>query len=248
VFTERFLRGRAGVHLDRGERATLEGAISEVCTFDARTTIVHAGDPLSHSNLLVEGFMCRYLDDREGQRQLVAIHVPGDFVDLHAYPLKILDHDVATLTAATLAIVPHRTLDILVETMPALSRKLWFSTLLDAAMHRAWIFRLGRLDAVGRVAHFLSETNVRLQSAGLSDGRRFALGLTQTDISEVCGITNVHTNRVLRQLREDGLCVFRSALVEIQDVPGLARRGQFDPDYLYIDDNPALSQQESILS
>jgi hypothetical protein len=64
----------------------------------------------------------------------------------------------------------------------------------------------------------------------------------------VCGITNVHTNRVLRQLREDGLCVFRSALVEIQDVPGLARRGQFDPDYLYIDDNPALSQQESILS
>jgi CRP-like cAMP-binding protein len=248
VFTERFLRGRTGINLDGDERDALEQAISEVRTVDARTTVVYGGKQLSHSTLLVEGFMCRYLDDREGMRQLVAVHVPGDFVDLHAYPLKILDHDIATLTGATVAIVPHHALDAILETMPALTRKLWFSTLLDAAMHRAWLFRLGRLDAVGRVAHFLSETNARLVSAGLSDGRRFALGITQTDISEVCGITNVHTNRVLRQLREDGLCIFRSSLVEIQDVPALARRGQFDPRYLYIENDLGMSQQERPLS
>lgn len=235
MFTDRFLRDRRGVELDLQERAVLEKAIFEVRTIDARKTVVRAGDSLSVSMLLLEGFMCRYLDDREGMRQLVAIQVPGDFLDLHGYPLKILDHDVASLTAATIAIVPHRALDEINAAMPELTRKLWFSTLLDAAMHRAWLFRLGRLDAVGRVAHFLSETNVRLVSAGLSDGKRFALGLTQGDISEVCGITSVHVNRVLRQLREDGLCIFRSSLVEILDVVGLARRGQFDPAYLYIE-------------
>lgn len=235
MFTDRFLRDRRGVELDVQERAVLEKAIFEIRTIDARKTVVQAGETLSVSMLLLEGFMCRYLDDREGMRQLVAIQVPGDFLDLHAYPLKILDHDVASLTAATIAIVPHEALDEINAAMPELTRKLWFSTLLDAAMHRAWLFRLGRLDAVGRVAHFLSETNVRLVSAGLSDGTRFALGITQADISEVCGITSVHANRVLRQLREERLCNFRSSLVEILDVEGLARRGQFNPAYLYID-------------
>ncbi|MBJ7441994.1 MAG: Crp/Fnr family transcriptional regulator [Sphingopyxis sp.] len=235
MFTDKFLRDRRGVELDVQERAVLEKAIFEIRTIDARKTVVQAGETLSVSMLLLEGFMCRYLDDREGMRQLVAVQVPGDFLDLHAYPLKILDHDVASLTAATIAVIPHKALDEINAAMPELTRKLWFSTLLDAAMHRAWLFRLGRLDAVGRVAHFLSETNVRLVSAGLSDGTRFALGITQADISEICGITSVHANRVLRQLREDRLCIFRSSLVEILDVEGLARRGQFNPAYLYIE-------------
>ncbi len=238
MFTEKFLRSRRGASLTNEERAVLEATISEVRTLDARTTIVRAGDPLFNSTLLLEGFMCRYVDDREGLRQLVAVQVAGDFVDLHAYPLKTLDHDVATLTAVTIALLPHDALDRINATMPELTRKLWFSTLLDAAIHRAWLFRLGRLDAVGRVAHFLSETNARLLPVGLSDGSRFALGITQNDIAEICGIPNVHANRVLRQLREEGLCVFRSSLVDILDVRGLARRGQFNPDYLYIDADP----------
>lgn len=85
------------------------------------------------------------------------------------------------------------------------------------------------------MAHFLSETNARLTAAGLSDGRRFALGLTQVDLAEICGLTSVHINRVMRQLREEGLCAFRSSLVDIQDPAGLAARGEFDPDYLYLE-------------
>jgi CRP-like cAMP-binding protein len=236
MFTERFLRDRRGVHLEVDERARLEAAISEIQTLPPRTNIVHAGDQLQHSTLLIEGFMSRYIDDRRGLRQLVAVHVPGDFVDLHAFPLKILDHDVATMTASTVAIVPHAQLDAIMLEMPQLTRKLWFATLLDAAIHRAWLFRLGRLDAVGRVAHFLCETNARLVSAGLSDGRRFALGLNQNDLAEICGLTSVHVNRVMRQLREERLCIFRSSLVEILDPDRLTKRGQFDPAYLYIDD------------
>lgn len=236
MFTERFLRDKRGAILTATERARLEAAISEIKTYKPRRTIARAGEPLNQSTLLIEGFMCRYLDDRSGLRQLVAIHVPGDFLDLHAFPLKTLDHDVATLTGATAALVPHSELEAIANEMPALTRKLWFSTLLDAAIHRAWLFRLGRLDATARVAHFLCETNARLVSAGLSDGRRFALGLTQADVAEICGLTTVHVNRVMRQLREEKLCVFRSSLVDILDLAGLTALGQFNPAYLYIDD------------
>lgn len=238
MFTERFLRDRRGVHLEPDERERLEAAISEIRTMPSRTTIVRAGDRLHHSTLLIEGIMSRYIDDRRGLRQLVAVHVPGDFVDLHAFPLKALDHDVATMTSVTVGIVPHEQLAAIMRAMPKLTRKLWFATLLDAAIHRAWLFRLGRLDAIGRVAHFLCETNARLVSAGLSDGRRFALGINQTDLAEICGLTSVHVNRVMRSLREDHLCVFRSSLVEILDLERLTKRGQFDPAYLYIDDQP----------
>jgi CRP-like cAMP-binding protein len=230
MFTERFLRDKRGVRLLPEERGRLEAAIVRVRTIEPRRTLIHAGRPLHQSTLLIEGIMSRYIDDRHG------LHVPGDFVDLHAFPLKVLDHSVATMTAATVAMVPHSELDAITREMPELTRKLWFSTLIDAAIHRAWLFRLGRLDAMGRVAHFLCETNARLVSAGLSDGHRFALGINQTDVAEICGLTNVHVNRVLRTLREERLAVFRSSLVEIPDPAALAARGQFDPAYLYIED------------
>lgn len=249
MFTDRFLKDKRGVTLERAERARLEAAVREVRTLAPRTTLVRAGEPLHQSILLIEGIVDSHIDDDDGLRQLVAVHVPGDFVDLHGYPLKVLDHDVATMTAATVAIVPHSALDEIMVAMPAMARKLWFATLIDAAIHRAWLFRLGRLDAIGRVAHFLSETNARLISAGLSDGRRFALGLTQTDIADICGLTNVHVNRVLRSLREERICVFRSSLVEVLDPQRLASRGQFDPSYLYIDDGlvrPLLSESKAL--
>ena len=235
MFTDRFLANRRGVALTAEERALLESAISEVRTLEPRTTVVRAGEAIGISTLLVDGMMSRYIDDQKGLRQLVAVHVAGEFVDLHAYPMHRLDHNIATLTAATVAIAPHEALRDILAGRDEFARKLWYSTLLDAALHRAWLFRLGRLDAVGRVAHFLSETNARLKAVGLSDGHRFALGLTQTDIAEVCGLTTVHINRAIRQLREAGLCILKSSLVEITDAPGLAKRGNFNPQYLYID-------------
>lgn len=235
MFMDRLLANRRGVNLTDAERALLEGTISEVRTIEARQTIIHAETKVDVSTMLIEGIMSRYIDDRRGLRQLVAVHVPGEFVDLHAFPMRRLDHSVGTLTAATVAIVPHAALKDVIDPRPELARKLWFSTLIDAAMHRAWLFRVGRLDAVGRVAHFICEMNARLQAVGLSDGHRFALSLTQADIAEICGLTTVHTNRVLRQLREAGLCQMRASLVEILEPAQLVRRADFDPRYLYLD-------------
>lgn len=234
MLTDRFLLNRRGVSLQTEERDLLESSISQVRKLKARTTLVHAGEALAISTLLVEGMMSRYIDDHKGLRQLVAVHVAGEFVDLHAYPMHRLDHSIGTLTSATIAIIPHEALRRILAGREEFARKLWFSTLLDAALHRAWLFRLGRLDGVGRVAHFLCETNARLQAVGLSDGRRFALNLTQTDIAEVCGLTTVHTNRAIRHLRETNMCLVKASFVDIVDAAGLARRGDFDPGYLYL--------------
>ncbi|WCT72606.1 Crp/Fnr family transcriptional regulator [Sphingomonas naphthae] len=234
MLTTRFLQSRRHIELTTEERERLEGSIAGVNQLRSRTLVVQADQVLDHSTLLLEGYMCRYIDDERGLRQLVAIHVPGDFVDLHAYPLKSLDHNVSTLTPASTAIFPHTALQAINDEMPALTKKLWFATVLDAAIHRAWLFRLGRLDAIGRVAHFLSETNLRLMAVGLSDGHRYAFGITQNDLAEICGLTSVHVNRVMRSLREERLCVFRSGLVQIDDPEALARRGQFKSNYLYI--------------
>jgi len=234
--TELFLRSRSTT-LDAAERARLESAISEVRTYGRRQTVIRHHTPLDVSLYLVRGYMCRYIDNNQGDRQLVSIQVPGDFVDLHGYPLKLLDHDVATLTDVDVAVCRHVDLDLLVAEEPILARKLWFSTLLDAAIHREWIFKLGRLPSHGRVAHFICETELRLRAVGLSDGQRFALPLTQPDIAEICGLTSIHVNRVLRDLRERDLATVRSGFVEIHDGRGLARMGEFNPAYLYVDES-----------
>jgi CRP-like cAMP-binding protein len=230
-----FLRNRTIAKLSDAERAMLEQAVTERRRLPARATLLERGDALTHSTMLIAGFMIRYIDDLEGRRQVVAFHVPGDFVDLHGYPLRVLDHSIATLTEVQIANVPHAALKRLTDADAEFARKLWASTLLDAAMHREWLFRLGRLDAGGRVAHFLAETNARLGAIGLSDGGGYDLPITQTDLSEITGLTSIHVNRVLRMMREEQICTFRSSRVEIGDLKRLERIGQFDPTYLYLE-------------
>ncbi len=236
VKTASFLVGRRGAQISPEERALLERHLSDVALLAPRRIVIREGEPLSVSTLLVSGLMGRYMDDRAGHRQLVALHVPGDFVDLHAYPLQRLDHDVATITECEIATISHDELTVITERAPHLGRMLWFSTLLDAAMHREWIFRLGRLAALGRVAHFLCETFVRMEAIGMTQGHEFRLPLTQTDFGEACGLTNVHISRILSGLRRQRLADVRDGVVRILDWNALARLGEFQPDYLYYED------------
>ncbi len=215
---------------DEVEYLTSELNIRE--TLRPRTILASAGEVRSCCMLLVEGLTCSYIDDRKGLRQLVAINVPGDFIDLAAYPLKTFPHSIATLTSAKVAQVPHAVLDELTAQRPQLVRKLWMATLKDAAIHRAWLFRLGRLDAIGRVAHFICEMNERLQAVGLSDGYLFSMALSRQDIAEICGLSPVHVSRVAQALRRERLCSLRSSAVSIYDLAALQRRGQFNPAYL----------------
>jgi len=238
MLTDDVLRNRAA-EISDAERNLLEGAISHTQTYAAGSVVVRQGVPVDISTLLVEGFMTRHVDAPDGRRHPVALHVPGDFVDLHAYALKELDHDVAALTDVTVAVFRHAALEDIQASDPGLARRLWFLTLLDAAMHRQWIYRLSSLNALQRVSHFLCETHARLLAIGASDGYAFSLPMTQADIGEVCSLTNVHVNRVLRELREAGLCNVRGASVQILDLKSLVERARFDPQYLYLNQQTA---------
>lgn len=237
--TRNVLRNRSIGELSSAERDILESAISETRTFSAGDTVVRHGVEVNVSTVLVDGLMSRHIDTRDGRRHLVGVHLPGDFVDLHAYALKKLDHDVGALTGVTVAVIPHAALDGIFVAHPGLTKRLWFLTLLDAAMHRQWVYRLSSLNAVARVAHFICEMNARMMAIDASSGDSFPLPLTQADIGEVCSLTNVHVSRVLRQLRERDLCTFRASRVEITDLRGLVEVGHFQPDYLYLNDRMA---------
>lgn len=238
VLTENVLRNNAS-ELSAPERAILERAIARVEVYSPGRVVVEQGVVVDVSLLLVEGLMTRHIDAPDGRRHLVGLHVPGDFVDLHAYALKKLDHDVAALTEVKVAVFPHAALEEIQASDDRLTRRLWFMTLLDAARHRQWIYRLASLDALQRVGHFLCEMNARLLAIEVSDGHSFALPMTQADIGKVCSLTNVHVSRVLRQLREMNLCSVRGSRVEILDLKQLVARSSFDPAFLFLNHRTA---------
>ena len=226
---------RARDRLSAEEEAAVRDAIGEVREVPADRTIIRSGDELSSSTLLIEGLLCRYKDLRDGSRQICELHVAGDFADLHSFTLKRLDHNIMTLTPCRIALAPHARLEAITRDFPHLTRLFWFSTNLDAAIHREWMLSLGRRSALARVAHFFCEMQVRLGLVGLADAGGYALALTQTDLAECLGLTPIHVNRTLKQLREKGLVEFRRGRVTIGDRDGLRRIAEFDPAYLHLE-------------
>lgn len=220
------------------EEEVLRASISEIRDYPEGRTIVRSGTIVSHSTLLVDGIVCRYKDLADGQRQIMELHVGGDFVDLHGFLLKQLDHNVGALTPVRVAMVPHDALRTITETQPHLGRMLWFSTLLDASIHREKILSIGRRSALARIAHIFCELLVRLQIVGLANDRSYVLPLTQADLADVTGLTSVHVNRMLKKLRDENLLTFRGGRVKIGDWEELQRVAEFDPTYLHLDRRP----------
>jgi CRP-like cAMP-binding protein len=232
------LKLRARDVIDAREEQVLRESIASVRELPHAKVIVRDHTALSESILLFEGLACRYKDLADGQRQIMELHVAGDFVDLHGFLLKQLDHNVGSITRVRLAAVPHEALRHITETQPHLARILWFSTLIDSAIHREKILSIGRRSALARIAHLLCELFVRLDLVGLADGDGYALPLTQADLADSTGLTSVHVNRMLRRLRDDGLCTFRGGRVTIQDWERLQRIAEFDPTYLHLERRP----------
>lgn len=220
------------------EEKVLRRSVSEVRSCPGDQVIVKAGDDLKVCTLLLDGLICRYKDLRDGQRQITALHVPGDFLDLHSFTLKRLDQDVMTLIPSRIALVPHEAITAITEQHPHLTRLFWFMTNLDAAIHREWELSLGRRSALARVAHLFCELQVRLRIIGRADDTGYDLKLTQGEVSECVGLTPVHVNRVLKELRTSGVVEFRDGRVRIHDLAQLERIADFDPAYLYLERRP----------
>ena len=226
---------RARDTLSEAEEQVLRDAVAEVRDVPAAKVIVRSGRQLEKSTLLVEGIICRYRDLANGARQIQELHVAGDFVDLHAFLLKRLDHNVAAVSDCRIALIPHAALKQITEQHAHLARLLWFSTLLDASILRETILSVGRRSAVARIAHLMCELSVRLGVVGLAGPKGFILPMTQADIADATGLTSVHVNRMLKQLRDQNMLTFRHGEVVIHDWDRLAELAEFDSIYLHLE-------------
>jgi CRP-like cAMP-binding protein len=216
------------------EKAALAGIVAETRVHPDGDILLRAGRPTEFSTLLVEGMLGRAFNMVDGKRQIVAVHVAGDFVDLHSFLLKKLDHDVIALTNTKVVLMAHDSIRAIGERHPHLMRMLWLLTMIDAAIHRDWTARLGHSAAV-RVALLLCELQARLEVVGRATKLGFALPLTQVALSEMVGLTPVHLNRTLRKLRESGLATVRDGFASVPDLAKLRRFAAFDPSYLYLE-------------
>jgi CRP-like cAMP-binding protein len=194
--------------------------------------ILHRGAVAHQSTLLLDGFIARVIHDG-ANRHIVGFQVPGDFVDLHGFALKRLDHDVVAMGPVRIGYASHTRIERLMADAPHLTRLLWFSTLLDAAIHREWILKLEELKADQRLAHVIIELWHRLNFVELADPHGFNMPMLQADLADACGTTAVHINRVIRALRERGLLEIGRGRVSIPNMAELARYAAFKPDYLY---------------
>jgi CRP-like cAMP-binding protein len=190
------------------------------------------------SCLLGKGLAARAVNRANGTRQLTALHIAGDFVDLHGFTLKRMDHGVVALTACEVIFVRHEELRAITESAPHLTRLLWLLTTIDAAMQRRMTALIGRHAPMERLAHLLCEMYVRLEVVGLASDDRFVFPVTQAELADILGLSVVHTNRTVQDLRATGLVSWDHHDVTLFDFARLARMADFDSTYLNLFHEP----------
>ena len=220
------------VPLGAEEKRLLDSVIQGSRTVPAHTDLAKEGDKPTHVHLILNGFACRYKFTAEGNRQIMAFLLPGDFCDLHVFVLKTMDHSIATISKSTVVDIPRDRILMLLEN-PKLSLALWCAALVDAAVLREWLVNVGQRRAGQRLAHVLCELLLRLRVVGLA-GNSFELPLAQKDLADTIGTSTVHLNRVLQELRREGLISWKDDALVIKDIDGLMKFSGFNPNYLHI--------------
>ena len=206
----------------------------QVRDLDADEDVVREGDVPSVCCLLLDGFMHRYKVLPDGKRQILALHTPGDVPDLQSLFLRHLDHSLAASVPSQAGFIPHEALRTLMRQFPTLAELFWRDTLIDAAIFREWIVALGQRSALSHLAHLLCEVFTRLRAVGLAQDHACNLPLTQTELGDACGLSSVHVNRTLQELRGDGLIELHHGRLTILDWARLKAVAQFDPAYLHL--------------
>ena len=233
--TGKFLAGRLRSRLRQDDLAYIEGLIDGIERCADGSRIIERGALTERSTLLVEGFVFRTIETSE-RRFIVGVHVPGDFVDLHGFALKRLDHNLVAAGPIEIAFVTHDRLRDVMRERPGVARAMWFATLLDAAIHRKWIQILEELEAPGRIAHLFAELHKRLDLVGYKITRALRTPFTQFDLADMTGVTAVHANRAVGKLRELGIAEIRRGDLYTTDWDRLKAYARFDPSYLYGDE------------
>lgn len=216
---------------DRAQLASLPLRIAYVAQ---RHDIVRQGDKPTDCCLIIEGLACRYKTVAGGRRQILSIHHPGDLPDLQSLHLERMDHGVMALAATKVAFIPHPAIRTLVQSSFTLDRALRRQEHVDASVFREWVANIGQRDATARVGHLFCEVFARMRALGLDQGRAISLSMTQAELGEATGISPVHVNRVMQQLRNAQFISSHGQTHTILDWPGLQHASDFDPAYLHL--------------
>lgn len=205
-----------------------------VAEFSPAKQLVRQGEEPRHCSILLDGFAFRYKVLLEGRRSICAVHIMGDIVDLQNSLLGTPDYGVQTLTQCLVAFIPREEILRLAFKMPNIGKAIWSDSLVEASMCREWIANVGRRDAAGRLSHLLCEFGVRREAAGLGNRESYELPMTQEQLADATGLTQVHVNRMLRELEERGLITRGQKSVRVEDWNGLAAEGAFSEAYLHL--------------
>jgi len=235
--------------LSEEECRAVEECCQDVRDVGAREDVIAQGDRTGGVKLLLSGFACRYKTLEDGRRQIVAYFVPGDLCDLRVFILKRMDHSIGAISPCRVAtIAPDHVLQLM-HNYPGLTRALWWSTLVEEAISREWLVNVGQRSALERMAHLVCELWYRFRAVGLNHGLSCTLPLTQVELAETLGLSSVHVNRTLQELRRQKLITLDSGTLTIQDLPALEELSFFNADYLHQDyelDKPRDVEREGV--
>jgi CRP-like cAMP-binding protein len=222
----------AFVTLSGEEMAALDRLHSRRKRFSAGRDMVHQGQVNQSAYILASGWVCSYKLLSGGKRQIVDFQIPGDFLGLRSVLFRTADHNIEPVTRVEASeVLSSDLLDTFSKTPRLATAVLWAASR-DEAMVVEHLVGIGRRDAKERTAHFLLELGARLKLVGLGSTLGYSCPLSQSLLADAMGLSAVHVNRVLRELREDGLVTFQYGKVTIHDLDGLVALADFDKSYL----------------
>jgi CRP-like cAMP-binding protein len=222
----------AFVALSDADLATLARFDRRRRSFQPGHEMVHEGQTGSSAFILAKGWACSYKMLPEGERQIVDFQIPGDFLGLRSILFRTSDHSVEAVTRIEASeVLASDILDAFAQAPRLATAVLWAASR-DEAMVVEHLVNLGRRTAEERMAHFLLELGARLALVGVGDKTGYDCPLTQYHLADALGLSAVHVNRVLRQLRESGLVTFQKGRVAFDDFKQLKSLAAFDIGYL----------------
>ena len=225
--------------LSDADRTTLARICVDLRRVPPGTDLVREGDAPEGVFLVMDGMAFRSKLRANGSRQIMAFLLPGDLCDLDVALLDAMDHTITTFSACSVVRLAPETVAELLENHPQIARALRKAQLVEEATLREWLVNIGRRSAPERIAHLFCELLVRLQAVGLAEQDSYVLPVTQIDLADTTGLTPVHVNRTLRELRSKGLIELTRRRLRILDLPQLRAMAEFRPNYLHLGDRAA---------
>ena len=221
--------------LDEEDRQAIL-ALPHVCRkIGAANVITHEGAPADQCGVLVSGFAYRQKTTRDGARQIVALHIPGEPLGLANLALNVADHTVEALTDAEVAFVANADLIELATLRPAVGHAFLVKLLVEGSIAREWLLNIGRRDGLTKLAHLLCEFALRLEATGLADEYGYELPMTQDQLGDALGLTPVHVNRCLKALESEGLIDRDGRKISFPDWRRIRDKADFADEYLHLD-------------